>query len=79
MGNVSPIRRDCQAALAKLYLHLLNAALGEAASSTDPRARKDYLSICNQALLKARAAQGHCLTAHWKLSSARKTGDPTRG
>ncbi len=30
-------------------------------------------------LLKARGAQAHCLMAHWKLSSVRKTGAPVRG
>src|SRR5712675_1297898 len=28
-------------------------------------------------LLKARGAQAHCLMAHWKLSSVRKTGAPS--
>jgi hypothetical protein len=32
-GNVIPLRRSSQVELAKLYLHLLNAGLGERASA----------------------------------------------
>jgi hypothetical protein len=78
-NNAIPIKRGSQAALAKLYLHLLNAALNEAAASTEPQGREDGLSMRNQALLKVPGAQAHSLTVHWELSSARKTGAPTRG
>lgn len=78
-NNVIPIKRDNQAALAKLYLHLLTAAINEAAASAAQQTWPGQLPIHHQALLRARGAQGHCLTAHSKLSSTRKTGDPAQG
>ena len=74
-----PIQCGSQIELTKLYLQLLDAALEEAAASTGPQPRADEPPIRDQALLKAQGARVHCLAAHWKVSSARKTGDPTRG
>jgi hypothetical protein len=56
-NNVIPVRRGSQAELAKLYLHLLNAALSEEAASTAPHARADHLSIRNQELSSRRHRQ----------------------
>src|SRR6266700_4278158 len=77
-NNVIPIRRGGEAELTKLYVHLLNAAINEAAASTSRLAPADD-SIIDQALVKAQRAQVHCLTAHWKLPSAPRTGTPTQG
>jgi hypothetical protein len=50
-NNVIPIKRYSQAALAKLYLHLLNAALDEAAASMAPQTGADnYQSVMKHCL-----------------------------
>jgi hypothetical protein len=77
--NVIPIESGGHAEFTELYLHLLNAALNEAAGSTAPQGVGGPTITRDQALLKAPEAQAHCSAAHWKLSSARKTGAPARG
>jgi hypothetical protein len=57
-NNVVPIKRRRQDELTKLYLHLLNAALSEAAASRAAQAPADDLSIRNQACLGPEGRKG---------------------
>jgi hypothetical protein len=56
--NVIPIKRDSQAALAKLYLHLLNAALDEAAASTARQAQGDIWQSAIKDCLRSEGRKG---------------------